>query len=121
MEIILIGINHKTAPVEVREKCALSRDEMKSFLEEFTSFPGVQEGLVLSTCNRMEILFVSDCEAENLNKVKILLSKFGGITLDQLTPHLYVYQGRNAVRHLFQVASSLDSMIIGEPQILGQV
>jgi glutamyl-tRNA reductase len=121
MEIILIGINHKTAPVEVREKCALSRDEMKSFLEEFTSFPGVQEGLVLSTCNRMEILFVSDCEAENLNKVKVLLSKFGGITLDQLTPHLYVYQGLNAVRHLFQVASSLDSMIIGEPQILGQV
>ncbi len=121
MEIILIGINYRTAPVEVREKFSIPRDEIEGFLDELTSLPGVQEGLVLSTCNRMEILYVSNFETDNINNVEYLLAKTGEMTLGELNPFLYRHRGLNAVRHLFQVASSLDSMIIGEPQILGQV
>jgi glutamyl-tRNA reductase len=121
MEIILIGFNHRTAPVEVREKFSIPRGEIKIFLEKLAALSGVQEGLVLSTCNRLEVLFVSDAGADPILKVKNLLAEVGEMGLGELEPHFYLHRGSSAVRHLFRVASSLDSMVIGEPQILGQV
>jgi len=121
MEIVLIGFSHKTTPVEVREKFCLPKEKIKSFLGELVGLPGVREGLVLSTCNRMEILTAPECDQEGVDRIKGLLAGIGGVAGEELNPYLYIRRGEEAVRHFFRVASSLDSMVVGEPQILGQV
>lgn len=118
--LTLIGINHKTAPVELREALSLSRDETGEFLTRLRNSACVKEALVFSTCNRTEVLFVPDSESPD-HDVKEILSACKGIPVSAFESALYTYRDQDAVHHLFRVASSLDSMIVGEPQILGQV
>jgi glutamyl-tRNA reductase len=121
LEIVLIGINHKTAPVEIRECIAFSADESKSALHALLRNPSVKEALLFSTCNRVEVLLVTDNVSGAITATKAFISEFNKIPLAQFENALYVHEGAEAVRHVFRVASSLDSMVVGEPQILGQV
>ena len=119
-EIILIGVNHKTAPVEIREPLALKEtDEVP--LRLFASVEGVREVLFLSTCNRVEILFTTRDSSGALERVKEVWGSRSGLAPSQMNEFLYEYRNEDAIRHLFMVASSLNSMVVGEPQILGQL
>ena len=119
-EIILIGVNHKTAPVEIREPLALKETDDVP-LKLFASVEGVREVLFLSTCNRVEILFTTRESSGALERVKEVWGSRSGLAPSQMNKFLYDYRNEDAIRHLFMVASSLDSMVVGEPQILGQL
>jgi glutamyl-tRNA reductase len=123
MNIILVGLNHRTAPVEIRERLSISEKQMGEALYRLKSNPVIDEGLILSTCNRVEVCaVVKGSTAEGLEAVKDFLVEYQPeLPADSLTPCLYLYSAGDCLRHLFRVASSLDSMIIGEPQILGQI
>ena len=112
-DLHLVGLSHKSAPVAVREKVALSGDDLKEALAGLLARPGVGEVMVVSTCNRVECYVYGEALEEARH---FFLSRTG-----EAMGHLYERSGREAVRHLFRVASSLDSMVVGEPQILGQV
>jgi len=118
MSFQLIGVNHKTAPVEVRERLAIPEKKLPDALRTLMGVAGVQEGMILCTCNRVEVLAHTANGGTDLRQ--FLLQHF---TLEPSSyePHLYEYREEEAVRHIFRVASSLDSMVVGEPQILGQV
>ncbi len=116
--IYIVGINHKSAPVEIRERFELSKVSPRDFL---TSVELLDEVICLSTCNRVEILFVSGRSSDIPYEVISRWAHICGEDRDSLLPHVYVYEESDAVFHLFEVASSLDSMVIGEPQILGQL
>jgi len=116
--IVLIGINHKTAPIELRERVAISRDELPDATRALAALPGVTECMIVSTCNRVEML--AAVESPETDIAGFLHSHFS-IDPAVLAPHIYEHRDQMAVRHLFRVASSLDSMVVGEPQILGQV
>ena len=116
--LVLVGVNHKTAPIDLREKVAIGRDELAEATRALASMPGVLECMIVSTCNRVELLAAID--EEQVDPAEFLFDQFA-VDPKLLRPHLYVHRGRDAVRHLFRVASSLDSMVVGEPQILGQV
>ena len=116
--IVLIGINHKTAPIELRERVAISRDELPEATRALAALPGVTECMIVSTCNRVEML--AAVESPETDIAGFLHSHFS-IDPAVLAPHIYEHRDQMAVRHLFRVASSLDSMVVGEPQILGQV
>jgi glutamyl-tRNA reductase len=118
MSFQLIGVNHNTAPVEVREKIAVPESRLADATRRLASHPGVDEGLILSTCNRVELLAQTTNGSADLRG---FLRDYFEIEPAHFAPHLYELSGREAVRHLFRVTSSLDSMIVGEPQILGQV
>jgi glutamyl-tRNA reductase len=118
MNFQLIGVNHKTAPVEVRERLAIPERRLPEALQKLVSIPGVSEGLILSTCNRVEILARS---ANGSSDLRQFLRQYFSLDTASYEPHLYEYRQAEAVRHVFRVASSLDSMVVGEPQILGQV
>lgn len=119
--IAICGLSHHTAPVEVREKLALPAPSLPAALTELNDLAGVRESLILSTCNRVELALTLD-ESANLNDaLGQFLAKQSNMTLTTVDPYLYKLEGRDAVRHLFRVASSLDSMVVGEPQILGQL
>ena len=118
--IILMGMNHKTAPVAVRERLAVACRKDFNPLNFLPHFRHVDEMFFLSTCNRVEILFTCDEEEKGVREVRGLLHTHLGASAD-IDPHFYVHAGHKAVRHLFRVASSLDSMVVGEPQILGQL
>jgi glutamyl-tRNA reductase len=121
LAIVLIGINHKTAPVEVRECIAFSEDESKSALQALLRKSFIKEALLFSTCNRVEVLLVTEDVSRAIAETKAFISEFNKIPLAQFEEALYIHEGAEAVRHVFRVASSLDSMVVGEPQILGQV
>ena len=116
--IVLIGVNHKTAPIELRERIAISREELPEATRALAAIPGVSECMIVSTCNRVEIL--AAVESPDTDLIAFVHRHFG---LDPaiLAPHIYEHRDQEAVRHLFRVAASLDSMVVGEPQILGQV
>ena len=120
-EIFLAGLNHKTAPVELRERIAFSQKEILHALEVLSNKPGIGEITIISTCNRVETLMVAQDKSEALENVKEFISELKQIPLEQFDESLYVHEGDEAVRHIFRVAASLDSMMVGEPQILGQV
>ncbi|MDM8526433.1 glutamyl-tRNA reductase [Desulfococcaceae bacterium HSG8] len=120
-EIILLGLNHKTAPVELRECLAFSGDETEDALSFFQRHPNVREMVIISTCNRVEILMAADNRFRAVEAARTYISESKDIPASQFEASLYVYYGDEAVRHIFKVASSLDSMVVGEPQILGQV
>jgi len=120
-DIVLLGFNHKTAPVELRECLAFSQDEIATTLEAFQKDPDVRESVLLSTCNRVEILMAANDRLNAAMSVKKYISEFKNIPVDQFEDTLYIHEGDAAVRHIFRVASSLDSMVVGEPQILGQL
>jgi len=121
-ELVLLGINHNTAPIEVRERLAIPADRLADATRSLLSAPGIREGLILSTCNRVELLTVQEkgTEAGHPNLLRFL-DEYFAVPAATIQPHLYEFREREAVRHLFRVASSLDSMVVGEPQILGQV
>ena len=119
-DIFLIGLNHKTAGVEVRETFALAACNTLE-LGLVTDGGPVREALTLSTCNRVEMLAVADRSPESVERLLGFWSKVCEGDVERLRPHVYVHQGIDAVRHLFSVAASLDSLVVGEPQILGQL
>jgi glutamyl-tRNA reductase len=118
MNIVLLGLNHKTAPIELRERLAIGPQQLVEATRSLVQSPGVLEGMILSTCNRVELLTSLAPDAPNLLD---FVGSYFHIEPELLTPHIYEYRQENAVRHLLRVACSLDSMVIGEPQILGQV
>ena len=118
MKILLTGLNHKTAPVELRERLAISPERLAEETRSLLSHPGIREGLILSTCNRVELLV---CYEGSDPELAAYLDRQYSVDAASLQPHLYQHHEVEAVRHLFRVASSLDSMVVGEPQILGQV
>lgn len=120
-EIVLIGINHKTAPVELRECIAFTGDEAASALRALAGMPEIEEVLVFSTCNRVEVLVVTANKSQAIDSTKEYIAEANKIPREEFEDSLYIHAGDEAVRHMFRVASSLDSMVIGEPQILGQV
>ena len=118
MNFQLIGVNHKTAPVEVRERLAIPDRKLPEALHHLLHVPGVREAMILCTCNRVEVL----AQTTNGNTdLRGFLRQYFSLEPASYEPHLYEYRQNDAVRHVFRVASSLDSMILGEPQILGQV
>jgi glutamyl-tRNA reductase len=121
MELIVIGLNHETAPLEIRERLAFQEDRMGEALQQAKSLPTLKENMILSTCNRVEIYgAVRDIEKAIL-ELKHFLSQYHEIALKEFEKNLYILVGEEVVRHMFRVASSLDSMVKGEPQILGQI
>jgi len=118
MKFHLIGVNHKTAPVEVREQLAVPESRLREALERLMAQPGIEEGLILSTCNRVELLARTRNGSDDL---RAFLHEYSRLPPSELEPHLYHHRELEAVRHLFRVASSLDSMVVGEAQVLGQV
>lgn len=121
MNIIVVGLSHKTAPVEIRERVAFPPTAMERPLHEMLALQAVAEGVIVSTCNRVELYAASRDTDACINQLKRFLAAFHDIPPEQLENHLYDYQGEEAIRHVFRVSSSLDSMVIGEPQILGQI
>ena len=117
--IYLIGLNHRTAPVEVREKFALA-ECAKAESAPFPPCGSIKEVMVLSTCNRVEMLTVGNSESAR-EEALVQWAAFRGAEADEIRPYVYIHEGIEAVKHLFCVASSLDSMVLGEPQILGQL
>jgi len=114
-------MNHKTAPVELRELVAFGGHNIDEVMNSIRSIKDIKESMVLSTCNRVEILFTTDKEKEAKESVIEFLSHVSGIKKEELGSTLYIYDNEEAIRHIFRVGASLDSMIVGEPQILGQV
>jgi glutamyl-tRNA reductase len=120
MKLLLAGVNHRTAPLELRERLAYRTEEIPGALMEIQA-RGAKEALILSTCNRVELTAALDDNFSVETLIESLLSRRTGLSVDEILPHIYRYENSEAIRHLFRVASSLDSMIVGEPQILGQL
>ena len=122
MEIVLIGVNHKTAPVELRERVSFSADQAQRAAEELRSRGVLSETLVLSTCNRSELYGVPpESSSDSAAAMELFLATFHHVDPSVLSSSLYRRRDHDAVRHLFRVASGLDSMLLGEAEILGQV
>jgi glutamyl-tRNA reductase len=122
MRFSITGLNHKTAPVEVREQLAFPESVLPVELGRLRRAQGAQEALILSTCNRVEVAVAAEDSLDLQRAVTGFLAEHARREGDDwLRPHLYHYEGREAIRHLFRVASSLDSLVVGEPQILGQL
>src|SRR5271169_1237619 len=118
MNLIVIGVNHQTAPVEVREQFAIPEARLPEAVKCLASHPGVEEAMIVATCNRVELVArATDGDTD----VHSWLQKLYGFDPQPYRKYLYEYRERDAIRHVFRVASSLDSMVVGEPQILGQV
>jgi glutamyl-tRNA reductase len=121
MDIIVVGLNHKTAPVHIRERVAFPEKSIHEPLRALHAAAGVRETMILSTCNRVEITAVVEGREQGAAAVRDFVARHHEVPEAELAPHLYLHAGPEAVRHLFRVASSLDSLVVGEPQILGQV
>jgi glutamyl-tRNA reductase len=121
MQLIILGLNHKTAPIEIRERLAFQESEMEKALSHAHSLPSLKENMILSTCNRVEIYAISHEPEKAIRELKNFLARYHELPLKEFEKSLYLLIGEKAVRHIFQVASSLDSMVVGEPQILGQI
>ncbi len=118
MKFQLIGVNHRTAPVEVRERLAIPESRLPEACKKLAEHPSVAEGMIVSTCNRVEFIANMRNGAGDLRE---FLREYFAVDLGQFENHLYEFREDEAVRHVFRVAASLDSMVVGEPQILGQV
>jgi glutamyl-tRNA reductase len=121
MKLLVTGVSHKTAPVEVRECLAFRDDALPAALADLKRREGVAEALILSTCNRVEVTVTTEDGADPQAIVDSFLADHKAVSAHTIGPHLYRHEGRDAIHHLFRVASSLDSMVVGEPQILGQL
>jgi glutamyl-tRNA reductase len=118
MRYHLIGVNHRSAPLELRERLAIPDSRLADACRDLTSRPGIEEGMIISTCNRVEVVTHTSNGSADLRG---FLHEHFHLTAEDLDPHLYEFREKDAVRHVFRVASSLDSMVVGEAQILGQV
>ena len=121
VNLILVGVNHKTTPVEIREKLAFTKGKIEESVDRLFNFPDIIEHTILSTCNRVEIYARANCQDSAIKAIKQFICDFHEVSPDELEDHFYSYRNEEAVEHLFRVSSSLDSMILGEAQILGQV
>jgi glutamyl-tRNA reductase len=121
MEILVVGLNHNTAPVDIRERVTFPGDENGDLARGLAGLDGMEEAVILSTCNRGEIVAVTSSSDADPERVVRAVGEIHDLEPSVFRKHLYVKTGSEAVRHLFRVASSLDSMVLGEPQILGQV
>jgi glutamyl-tRNA reductase len=121
MKLLITGVSHKTAPVEVRERLAFREETLPGMLADLQARDGVSEAVILSTCNRVEIAVTTEDGTDPQLVIDSFLSEQKGMAPDRIQPHLYRHEGRDAIHHLFRVAASLDSMVVGEPQILGQL
>jgi glutamyl-tRNA reductase len=118
MRFQLIGVNHKSAPLEVRERLAIPESRLADACRELTAYPGIEEGMLISTCNRVEVVTHT---VNGHADLRGFLRDHFQLRDEDLDAHLYEFREKDAVRHIFRVASSLDSMVVGEAQILGQV
>ena len=121
MNFTLVGLSHKTAPVEIRERLAIPESALPRALGALRHYGSVREGLILSTCNRVEVFARGEPSSELEHSLHRFLADYHGLPFASIHPYLYHYREREAIRHLFRVTASLDSMVVGEPQILGQV
>jgi glutamyl-tRNA reductase len=122
MNIVLVGMNHRTAPVTLRERLAFDQSRIPDALSSLVDHETIEEGLIVSTCNRVELLASAIGDPhKGIERLCGFLSNFHGLAPYQLNGHLYHYADYDAIKHVFRVASSLDSMVVGETQILGQV
>lgn len=121
MHIIVVGVNHKTAPVEIREKLTFNETELSNAVQSLSQQKSILENVVVSTCNRTEIYAVVDQLHTGRYYIKAFLASWFGLDIKEFSPYLFIYENDHAVEHLFQVSCGLDSMILGETQILGQV
>jgi glutamyl-tRNA reductase len=121
MELIIVGLNHNTAPIEIREGLAFPEDRMEDALSQLHAIPSVKENMIISTCNRVEIYVTAGHTEKAIHDIKQFLSEYHRLSLKAFEKNLYAFVGEEAVKHIFRVASSLDSMVVGEPQILGQM
>ncbi|MFB3922848.1 MAG: glutamyl-tRNA reductase [Terriglobia bacterium] len=121
MNLLLVGINHRSAPVEVRERMNIQESCLGPALSQLMRRAGIEEGFILSTCNRVEVAARADEALDAQGVLREFLADYHHFDLAPYEPNLYWYRQQEAVHHLFRVASSLDSMLVGEPQILGQM
>ncbi|MDB9510186.1 glutamyl-tRNA reductase [Kamptonema animale CS-326] len=121
MNIAVIGLSHKTAPVEVREKLSIPETKIESAIAQLCGYPHVEEVAILSTCNRLEIYIVTSDTEPGIREVTQFLSESSKLPLVSLRPHLFMLLHEDAVMHLMRVAAGLDSLVLGEGQILAQV
>ncbi len=121
MKLLITGVSHKTAPVAVRERLAFREETLPAALADLRAHAGVSEAMILSTCNRVEIVVTTDDRSDPQAIVDSFLAERKGVDPVELEPHLYRREGQEAIHHIFRVAASLDSMVVGEPQILGQL
>ncbi|MEK6698396.1 MAG: glutamyl-tRNA reductase [Nitrospirota bacterium] len=121
MGIIVVGLSHKTAPVDVREKLSFPEATVPDALKTLMGYEGIRESLILSTCNRVEIYAAVQDSAQGVDQIKKFIADYHNLSREALERSLYIHTDGQGVRHVFRVASSLDSMVVGEPQILGQI
>ncbi|GAB4195340.1 MAG: glutamyl-tRNA reductase [Coleofasciculaceae cyanobacterium] len=121
MNIAVVGLSHKTAPVEIREKLSIPEAKVEGATQELLSYPHIEEVAILSTCNRMEIYVVATETGQGVQELSQFLSELAQIPLHQLRQHLFILLHQDAVMHLMRVAAGLDSLVLGEGQILAQV
>jgi len=121
MELLVIGLNHNTAPIEIRECLAFPEERLEDALSKVHALSSVKENMIVSTCNRVEVYAATRETEKAIHDLKEFLSQYHGISLKDFEKSLYTHVGEQAVMHIFRVASSLDSMVLGEPQILGQI
>lgn len=121
MNIIVVGLSHKTAPVEVREKLSIPTPQMEAAIAHLCSFPHVEEATILSTCNRLEVYVVVRETDQGVREVTQFLADYAKLPLHQLRPYLFILLHQDAVMHLMRVSAGLDSLVLGEGQILSQV
>ena len=121
MELVVVGLNHITAPIEIRECLAFPENKMEEALSRVRAIPSVKENMIVSTCNRVEVYAAARQTEKAILDIKQFLSQYHGLPLKEFEKNLYSHTGEEAVKHIFRVASSLDSMVVGEPQILGQM
>jgi glutamyl-tRNA reductase len=122
-DIVIVGLNHRSAPIEVRESVAVENSYVREALSRLRELPSIHEGVILSTCNRVEVVAAASDHLAAFTSIKNFLGepKAHRVPGPLEEQHVYTYQGSDAVRHIFRVAASLDSMVVGEPQILGQL
>jgi len=121
MSVVVVGLSHKTAVTECRAKFTFPEQTIQAALGKLVTYPGVNESLIVSTCNRVEIYASVKDAAEGTESIKRFITDHHGLSRADLDQSLYVYADAQGVRHVFRVASSLDSLVVGEPQILGQL
>jgi glutamyl-tRNA reductase len=121
MSLLTLGVNHASAPIQIRERLAISDQELPQALRSLTDLAAISEAAIVSTCNRTEIYCSVESSANSKPLVAQWLSNFKQLAVEQVQPYLYSYSDEDVAKHLFRVGSGLDSMVLGEPQILGQL
>jgi len=121
MEIFVIGLNHNSAPIEIREVFAISKEELGDLYNTILAHNSIYEALILSTCNRVEIYYANDNTHDDSDFIINSLFTLKGVTINEAKDYFYKYKSTEALKHIFEVAAGIDSMVLGEPQIFGQV